>query len=101
MTAFKIVEALARFVTRAYEREAIRLAKVAEKVDAEREHLQEEIDELSQQLHAELEKVKAKYHGKQAELGQVLEQHDAALDGHVAAAAAAATKAQQVKEVLR
>lgn len=101
MTMFKIVNALAALVIKAYDREAARLHNVVVKVDATRTELLEEIDEISQVLEADIRKLRAKAHGKQAELGQVLEQHDAEIDNHVANAQAASAKAQQIKEVLR
>lgn len=97
----KIVNAVAAFVIRAYDKEAQRLHKLAAKVDSRREVIVQEVDVLQQQLRSEIQKVKDKFGVKQAALLDELTKHDAEIDDHITNADNATEKAKQVRAVLK
>lgn len=98
---FKLIQLLAAFVVRQYENEAKRLHKVVAKVDAKRDTLTLQVDELANELAAEVKALEAKFAMRRGELVAELTKHDEAIDGHVNAAAAATLRANALAKVVK
>ena len=98
---FKFVQILAALVVSAYAKEAKRLHKVVVKVDAKRDRLTLEVDELANELASEVKALEQKFAARRGKLVDELTAHDEAIDGHVNAAAAATLRADAIAKVLK
>lgn len=97
---FKLIQLLAAFVVRQYEKEAKRLHKLAGKADAEFADLTVDLHALAGQMEQELAVFLQEQEAKRAIRVSEVEQARQVLEQHSAAANAASEKARAVKGAL-
>lgn len=98
---FKLVQLLANFVVKQYEKEAQRLHNFAESFKAHEDSIREDIAELTSKYNAALAKLEAEFAEKHEELQAELQAHLGEIDTHVENAVNATDKAAALSKLVK